>query len=245
MKLMDALNSRRSIRQFEDKLVPLDLIEQIIKAALLSPSNANVQPYRVAVATGELREKLALELSSKFIAANQINRERTLKKIWHAAISKDLPDGDYNPNVKYPKELMQRQYECGYGLYNTLNIERGDRESRDKQMQKNFKFFDAPVVFFIFCHGDLSVYSALDTGIFMQSLMLAATAQGLGTCSQAALAMWKSPVKKAFKVEDGYKLICGISMGYASDHVVNNYQPKKRNIEELLLPINLGCSVEQ
>jgi len=237
MKLMNALTSRRSIRQFENTPVCKDQIDQIIKAALLSPSNANVQPYRLAVATGNLRDKLKQELSSKFIVANQIKNEKMPQKLWQAALSKDLPDGDYDPNVKYPKELMQRKYECGYGLYDSLNIKRDDHQARDRQMRRNFEFFDAPVVIFVFCHGDLGVYSALDTGIFMQSLMLAATAQGLGTCPQAALAMWKSPIKDAFKVEDGYKLICGISMGYPSEHPVNSYQPKKRNMEEVLLPI--------
>jgi len=237
MKLMNALISRRSIRQFENTPVSKNKIDEVIKAALLSPSNANVQPYRLAVATGDLRDKLQEDLSSKFIAANQIKNTKMPKKLWRAAFSKDLPDGDFNPNIKYPKELMKRKYECGYGLYDCLKIKRDAHLARDRQMQRNFEFFGAPVVVFVFCHGDLGVYSALDTGIFVQSLMLAATAQGLGTCPQAALAMWKSPIENTFIVEDGYKLICGISMGYPSKHPVNSYQPQKRNMDEVLLKL--------
>ena len=47
---------------------------------------------------------------------------------------------------------------------------------------------------------------------------------GLGACVQGSLATWKSPVLEEFEdIPKDYKLICGVSMGYASDHVVNSF----------------------
>jgi nitroreductase len=77
----------------------------------------------------------------------------------------------------------------------------------------------------------------LDTGIMMQSLMLSATSKGLGTCTQATLAMWRSPLEKYFDIPKGYKLVCGISMGYPKeDEPANNYRPKKISLDDLLIP---------
>ena len=68
----------------------------------------------------------------------------------------------------------------------------------------------------------------LDAGIFLQTLMLSAHANGLGTCAQGALATWPTLVRREFDVPEHYKLICGVSIGYASDHPVNEYNPGRR-----------------
>ncbi len=102
-------------------------------------------------------------------------------------------------------------------------------------MGKNFSFFGAPTVLFVFCSADLGAYAALDTGAFIQSLSLAAHARGLGTCAQAALATWAGPVKRRFDIPPGYKLICGVSLGYPSDDPVNAYAPTRRTLGELCI----------
>lgn len=121
------------------------------------------------------------------------------------------------------------------GLYETLGIGREDHAARNRQMRRNFEFFGAPSVLFIYVNGKLGHYSALDAGIFLQSLMLAALDVGLGTCTQAALAIWASPVRKHFQVEPGYKLLCGVSIGYPAKQRVNLYRPERRPVEALKL----------
>ena len=74
-------------------------------------------------------------------------------------------------------------------------------------------------------HGDLGTFAALDAGIMLQTLMLSAQSHGLATCAQGALATWGSPVRDEFDIPAGYKLLCGLSMGYASDHNVNAFNP--------------------
>ena len=102
-------------------------------------------------------------------------------------------------------------------------------------MRRNFVFFGAPTAIFVFVHSGLREFSVLDAGIYLQSLMLSAQAHGLGTCAQGALATWAGPVRQAFDVPADYKLIGGLSIGYASEHAINHYNPGRVNVADLLL----------
>jgi nitroreductase len=233
----DVLTQRRSIRAFEDKDVPEALLQKIFEQALMSPSSSNTQPYKLAVAKGAVRDAIRADLTNKFVKASQIQRMPFPKKLVHGAIGRlsggVLPDGDFKTDLNYPPELKKRAVECGVGLYGTLGIKREDYAARQMQMQRNFELFDAPVAVFIFVHAQRGVFSALDAGMFMQSLMFSAVSEGLGTCAQGALATWASPVYKHFKVGEEYKLICGLSLGYPKDEVVNTYRPEKMTVDEL------------
>jgi len=59
----------------------------------------------------------------------------------------------------------------------------------------------------------------------MQNLMLSAKAQGLGSCPQGFLAFWSKPIRKEFDIPRGYKLLCGISLGYPSAATINDFVP--------------------
>ncbi|MDX1670462.1 MAG: nitroreductase family protein, partial [Limnobacter sp.] len=191
MHVQDALKARHSTRSFSDKQVPHDLLQTILDQAALSPSWSNTHPYKIAIAQGEVIEDLRVTLYERYLRAAKLQRAGKVKQL-QALLTRDpgIPDGDVKPVLKYPKELQQRRFECGMGLYETLGIGRKDYKAREKQMAENFRFFGAPVAVFVFIHKDVGVYSALDAGIFMQSLMLAATEQGLGSCAQGALGLY-------------------------------------------------------
>jgi nitroreductase len=54
------LQSRRSVRAFEDRPVPREVLERLMQAATSAPSNTNRQPWRFAVITRpELKRQLA------------------------------------------------------------------------------------------------------------------------------------------------------------------------------------------
>jgi len=236
MHFDEVVKIRRSIRDFSSETVPDIIIEKVLSSALSSPSSSNTQPYKIAVAKGAICDEIRNELSQKYQKASNINGMKHPGKLLHALLGKVtgvLPDGDFKTDTNYPPELKKRAQECGVGLYDTLNINRKDYVARDRQMLRNFELFDAPVAIFVFVHAERGVFSALDAGMFMQSLMLAATAEGLGTCAQGSLATWASPVKKRFNVDKDYKLICGISMGYPSDHIVNGYRPDKVTVDDI------------
>ncbi|MEE9340124.1 MAG: nitroreductase family protein, partial [Thermoplasmata archaeon] len=57
MELAEAMRNRRSIRRFEEKEVPRELVEGILETARWAPSGNNVQPWRFIVVTD--RQKIA------------------------------------------------------------------------------------------------------------------------------------------------------------------------------------------
>jgi nitroreductase len=67
---IEALKGRRSIRSYEDKSVPRELLEEIIDTARLAPTANNFQPWEFIVVTDpDMRAKLAdLTDYGKFIA---------------------------------------------------------------------------------------------------------------------------------------------------------------------------------
>ncbi|MEE4246482.1 MAG: nitroreductase [Kangiellaceae bacterium] len=238
MEFNQALYSRRSIRAFSDKPVSQEVIDSILTDALESPSSSNTQPFKLAVATGDTCKELGQELLAKFKKINKIQRQPLPLKLFNIATSKAMPDGDFKPILgKYPDIFQERRIHTGKGLYDIWGIERGDKKGRDVALAKNFTFFDAPVAIFVFVHPGMKFTALVDAGIMMQSLMLSAVDKGLGTCPQGALGMWRSPLEKHFDIPDGYKLVCGLALGYpVEDDPVNKYRPEKISLDELVIP---------
>ena len=57
MELVDAINTRRSIRGFKTTTVPLDNLKEILNLARMAPSATNCQPWEFIVLTGESLDK--------------------------------------------------------------------------------------------------------------------------------------------------------------------------------------------
>lgn len=238
MEFNEALYSRRSIRGFLDREVEQDVLDAILTDAIESPSSSNTQPFKLAVATGDVCKEIGQDLLANYKVINKFQRQPLLLKALNFFFSKSKPDGDYVPMLgKYPGIFQERRIHTGKGLYKIWGIKRGDRKARDASLAKNFTFFDAPVAIFIFLHPGMKHTAFIDTGLMMQSLMLSATARGLGTCAQGSLGMWRSPLEKHFDIPEGYKLVCGISLGYPdTEDPANEYRPEKISLEELVIP---------
>ena len=231
------LRERRSIRDFSATEVPPELITAILDDARWAPSWSNTQPYKIAVASGALKDQLKEQLLARYDAASKLQAGGVFGKL--AAFltrSKALPDGDFDTRFEYPQELTPRRRATGFGLYSVLGIAREDAAARNRQMRRNWEFFGAPVVLFVFVRQELGAYSVLDAGIFLQSLMLSAQARGLGTCAEGALGTWGGPVREGFEVPPAYKLLCGMALGWPSGHVVNSYNPGRADVAEMLIP---------
>ena len=56
METLEAIHTRKSIRKFLDKEIPVDVIRKILEAAIKAPSAGNRQPWRFLVVTD--REKI-------------------------------------------------------------------------------------------------------------------------------------------------------------------------------------------
>ena len=229
------LASRRSTRDFLSTPVPQEILEQILKDSLTAPSWSNTRPFKVAVASGEVRDRISTEFLSRWGVLSKIMRKGILNKLRIIFSRYGLPTSNRSIAKPYPADLKPRAERVGREMYEFFGVARGDRPARDQQWAKNYSFFGAPVELFIYVHKSLHIYATSDAGLMMQNLILSAHAHGLGTCAQGAVAIWDDVVRKEFDVPKGYRLLCGISLGYPSESSINDFRANRLEVEELTL----------
>jgi nitroreductase len=206
-----AILSRNSTRAFLSKPVEKEKIEHILQIAGRSPSGTNTQPWKVYVLQGAKRD----ELVGKVCAAHDaIAADPELAKDYTEAY-------DYYPE-KWVSPYIDRRRECGFGLYGVLGIGKGDKAAMHAQHQRNFKLFDAPVGLMFTIDKVMGRGSLLDYGMFLQSLMVAARAQGLHTCPQAAWNGFSKIILPLIGAQENEMLVCGMSLGYADETALVN-----------------------
>ena len=228
--------SRRSTRDFLPTPVPDEVIEEIIAAGLTSPSWSNTRPFVVAVAKGEVRDRLSAEFLSRFELVKSGQGEGFIGKIKALIRRKGLPTSNWLVIKKYHKDLLPRSRRIGKELFTHMGIDRGDKDARDDFWARNYEFFGAPVELFLFTHKSLGKFAASDAGLFMQNLMLSAHSNGLGTCAQGSVAVWEDAVRKEFVISRNYSLLCGICIGFPSDSDVNKFEANRISPSEIILP---------
>ena len=231
----DFIASRRTTRDFLPTPVPQEIINQILTDALTSPSWSNTRPFKVAVATDEVRDRISKEFLSRWDVLSAGLRGGLWSKIKLFIKRYGLPTSNRIIVKPYVAELKPRAQRVGKELYGSLGVARGDRVGRDKQWSKNYEFFGAPVEIFVYIHKSLHIYAACDAGLMMENLMLSAHGHGLGTCAQGAVAFWDDVVRDEFEISKDYRLLCGIAIGYPSQAAVNSFQAHRIGLDELLL----------
>ena len=217
-----AIESRFSCRAFlRNKPVARETLADILRVASRAPSGTNHQPWKVYVVQGASRD----ELVAKVCAA-------------HDAVYADpsLAAGDRANFDYYPEKLVppyiDRRRENGGGLYGLLGIQKGEKDKMHAQHQRNYVFFDAPVGLMFTVDKVLGRGSLMDTGMFLQNIMVAARARGLHTCPQAAWDEFATVVKPHIGAGDDEILLCGMALGYADTQApVNTFHTPREAVE--------------
>jgi nitroreductase len=201
--IVDAvIKSRRAVRCFRPDAIPRHVIEQILDVARSAPSNSNTQPWRVYVLAGEDK----LSLSDALRRAQIEDRHPPLRH---------LPD-------PLPEAMRTRQKAFGATYYGALGISKTDIQERARATARNFDFFGAPVGLIFAVDSSLSKYSWLDCGIFIQTVMIAASAVGLNTCPQVSFARYQDIVSTHLGFPAGFDVVCGMSLGFADENSALN-----------------------
>ena len=213
-----AIEGRLSVRAFLPKPVPRDTIEHLLRVASRAPSGTNTQPWKVYVLQGASRDALVQKVCA---AHDAIRANPALAEQYQEAY-------DYYPR-QWVSPYIDRRRENGWGLYGLLGITKGDKDKMHAQHQRNFKFFDAPVGLMFTVDKIMGGGALVDTGMFMQNLMVAARAHGLDTCPQAAWNNFASIILPHVGAGDNEMLVCGMALGYAdpSDKVNSFVTPRE------------------
>lgn len=87
---MKEIETRRSIRKFEDREVPREIVEKILTAGIKAPSAKNRQPWRFTVVTGSAKAQ-AVEVMRRGIKREEETggrlpgSKRHIADAWHTA----------------------------------------------------------------------------------------------------------------------------------------------------------------
>ena len=209
--LITSIYARHSVRGYLDKPVSQGMLDRIFEIAQMAPSNCNVQPWKVYVASGELKDRLRAEMVAKTVGGVK-------------------PNADYPYRGDFAGEYRKRQVDCAVALYKNMNIQREDKEGRLRAIVRNFEFFDAPHIAFIGMNPDFGATVALDVGMYAQTLMLTMVAHGLASCPMGTMRNYPDLVRDAFDIQDETKILFGICFGYEDATVPANKTRTSREV---------------
>jgi len=213
----EALLTRRSVRAFLPTPVPREEVETLLTLAARSPSGSNIQPWKVHVFSGALRQRL----TDAILAAIDAGPADRYKREWN-----------YYPQ-QWREPYLGRRRKIGWDMYGLLGIPKGDFERTEQQRRRNYDFFGAPVGMMFTLEDDVEIGSWLDLGIFIGNLAIAARGHGLDTCPQAAFADFHEVIRPILGIPDKQIIICGMALGQADPaDVINQMQTQRAPLAE-------------
>jgi nitroreductase len=207
--LDDVVWARRSTRMFlRDKPVPRELLDEALALAMRAPSNTNLQPWRLFLATGARRDRLVEALLERATLG-------------------------FPETVGLPEDFAPVRQEFGALVYGAMGIARDDKESRRLARLRNWEFFRAPVAGVVCMHRDLGPADSVGVGMFLQTLLLALTERGIGSCAQASIAHFPDVLRAQLDIPEELTVLCGVSIGYPDPGFpANNLSVPRNPIEK-------------
>ena len=215
MEFSDVVRARHSYRGFLPKQVDEQTLRGIFELANWAPSNCNVQPWHVHVLSGDACDRMREKMK--------------------AAAGAEVP---FNPDFpwegKFSGDYKERQICSAMGVWEHQGVTRDNPEKRAWSWMRNFEFFDAPHIAFIFVTDEFPelVRLAGDVGMYSQTLMLAMADAGIGSCPQTSVSCYPDLVREELGVDSHYKLMMGLSFGYIDEaNSANNLRTERDPLE--------------
>ena len=198
MEFSEVLNNRRTYRDYSDREVSDEILYKVISAAFKAPTNDHLRQFEFIVVRG--RENIA-----KIIEPLAKNME-AFKNLVHEADEsgdKDKMDMFADALPKQQRMLMQSGL-----LIIPFFRQRQSPLLRPKE-QSSLNYF-------------ASAWCALE------NMLLAATAEGLGTVFHIPVADEAGRIKEIVGAPEGYEFICLLTMGYPAK---NAFLPRQKEID--------------
>lgn len=192
------IRGRRAVRAYRPDPVPDTVIAEVFDLAASAPSHSNTQPWSVDVVSAGARQRLGEAL------------------VRAAESGEATPDFPLRP---YTGAAAERSLAAGAITYEAQGIARGDRTGRRRAFLAGLRFYGAPHVALLSVPADADERMAADLGIYAQTLMLAMTAHGVGSCPQGVLGFYADAVRSVLGPSTD-KLLFGISFGYPEPEAV-------------------------
>ncbi|KAH6109564.1 hypothetical protein HBI69_157810 [Parastagonospora nodorum] len=190
--LTSLLTTRHSTRAFHPTPIPRALLESTLALAHLSPSNSNLQPWRIKILTGAALTRLSTALA--------------------AAKSANLPPSTalIPPSYRHHRSALGKQLYGPQGY----DVAREDEEGMRAAQLRNYRFFDAPCGVVVYMESCLAQIDVLSVGMWVQSFCLALGERGIACCVSASVAGYGEVIKKELGLGDEMEVLVGVAVGY-------------------------------
>jgi nitroreductase len=210
MNVSEAVEHRISVRAYDDRPVPRDVVARIIEKAARAPSGGNLQPWRVYAVAGAPLAALKAEVAQN-------------------------PMGEPMEYDVYPANLWDpfrtRRFENGEQLYASIDVPREDKAARLRWFARNAEFFGAPVGLFFCLDRKLGPPQWADLGMYMQNVMLLAVEEGLDTCAQEFWARYPLTVARHVGLPEDHMVFSGMALGYRDPkHPINGWRSTRDEV---------------
>jgi len=206
MDFLDVIDTRKTIRKYEDFNPPIEDIKRIIESARLAPSATNTQNWKfIAVKYNDVKQNMLDVLEKKFDEISSWKESENLK-------SKILFYKNYSTffaqapvvivAVLYPKESYISDIYRAHGV-----SEEEFQESRPDS-------------------------SLLSIGGAIENMSLTAHYLGYGTCWMCAPMVAAKEFKEILNLEDEAKIVSLLTLGKPLEPSPS--QPKKKTLDEIM-----------
>lgn len=214
MDIIEAINSRYSVRAFKPGPVPRHILEELLAISQRAPSWANTQTWEFAVAGGKVMQQLRETMAARAFAQDE--------------------RGPDIPRPEWLSPYRERRRANGIKLYETLGIGKDDVERQLKWFVDMYRFFDAPDAIFIYTERDLSPWAIMNVGLVAQTISLAALSYGLGSIMLAAGAGYPDVVRRMLTIPESKQLVIAIAIGYPDPEAsVNKFRTERVPLGEI------------
>jgi len=215
IKLIESRHCKRSFHS--DKEIPTEIIKKVISSSQSAPSSKNTQPWSLVIVRGKKLEELRNLLLKKYDNGEYPEKPQYLNR------PSPIPNGW--------KEKMEKTSEASY---KTKGMDWKNEDDQKKHERSNYTFFNAPLFFVILAPENSVGGTFLDVGSFMQNLMLGFSSYNIGSCPQFAMAKFSKTISEFCQIPKEKIIVCGMSIGYPTNDEINNFIPKRDEIENII-----------
>ena len=212
MDLMEAIKERRSTRAFLEKTVAQETVEDLLHLATQAPSAINLQPWELAVVSGEEKKRLSRLLVKRM-------KERNIS----------CAPGAKN---RLSEAFMERQR----GLLNTIQPHLPeDTVFQEFINEGSCNFYGAPTAVIISMDQVFSSARLTDIGVLVGYLVLAAHGLGLSTCPIGLITAFDEDIKEELNISEDKQVVIGVAVGYGDpDAPVNGGRSERVPLQDVV-----------
>jgi len=215
MDIIEAIKTRKSIRDFKKDPVPQAVIREILEISCRTPSAMNTQPWEFTVITKDTLDSVKSAAVEKLQAGVKPHSEHSVSG--------------------WPKESVyrNRQVELGKELFRIMDIKKDDADKRAEWMERGFRYFNAPSTIIICVDRMLAEGTPIfDIGAVTQTICLTALHYGLGTCIENQGVMYPEVLRELCNISDDKQIIIAIAIGYPNwDFPANQLETSREPID--------------